>query len=320
MYTRTGRGAWGARHMLTHHLRPPARSRPRRDGAGRWLGQPRWLRLRSGLQRVQPSTTYLARHLPPISLSAPAPRSPARRRRRRCHPPSRPRRWPRHPADLRGSRAIGPLGLPAPALRVRRSALPSPHTLPFLASALCRALAIRQTETTSGRLSSGCENVSLRGPRRTRSSSKRSRQRKLQRNNAMSKRARGGVNLWCFVPPFSAIFRLRCRFGGIVWDAQTPQQAVRKSRGTFKVAAMRSGRRRNAVAALPVRQSRIAEQMEALLAAERAGEGGVGPWHHATSFARFFVSTQGSVIEQTWTALALRTISAWRLPGGKAGN
>ena len=76
------------------------------------------------------STTYLARHLPPISLSAPAPRSPARRRRRRCHPPSRPRRWPPAPRrHLRGSRAIGrSSGLPAPALRVRRSALPSPLT------------------------------------------------------------------------------------------------------------------------------------------------------------------------------------------------
>ena len=165
MYTRTGRGAWGARHMLTHHLRPPARSRPRRDGAGRRLGQPRWLRLRSGLRRVQPSTTYLARHLPPISLSAPAPRSPARRRRRRCHPPSRPRRWPPAPQTFGGAGRL--VAAPGSLLRrsgsgAQRSPLPSHATLPSLPPSAER--------WPSGRLKppadvcpQGCENVSLRG-------------------------------------------------------------------------------------------------------------------------------------------------------------
>ena len=92
----------------------------------------------------------------------------------------------------------------------QRSPLPSHATLPSLPPSAER--------WPSGRLkppADVCPQVRERlSRRRTRSSSKRSRQRKLQRNNAMSKRARGGrgVNLWCFVPlrfsPFFAfVFR-----------------------------------------------------------------------------------------------------------------
>ena len=109
----------------------------------------------------------------------------------------------------------------------QRSPLPSHATLPSLPPSAER--------WPSGRLKppadvcpQGCENVSLRGA--ARSSSKRSRQRKLQRNNAMSKRARGGrgVNLWCFVPlrfsPFFAfVFR---RF----WRHRCPRPPWRRRR------------------------------------------------------------------------------------------
>ena len=128
--------------MLTHHLRPPARSRPRRDGAGRRLGQRRagcGCAPGSGaFSLARSSTTYLARHLPPIYLSAPAPRSPAWRRRRRCHPPSRPRRWPPAPRRPSGERAIGALRAPcsgapgSPGSGAQRYPLPSHATLPSL--------------------------------------------------------------------------------------------------------------------------------------------------------------------------------------------